>query len=145
MIVGFTNGCFDVFHQGHDHYLRQCKAACNYLIVAVNSDAYCREVKGADRPVWNWRRRMQYVRTLCNAVIPFEGRWEKLVLEIRPDVIFQGEEYRPAEAKDCVLAARRKGWKELGHGFDVMPIIYIPRFGNWSTTSEIERLGVAKA
>jgi D-beta-D-heptose 7-phosphate kinase/D-beta-D-heptose 1-phosphate adenosyltransferase len=144
MKIGFTNGCFDCFHPGHDHYLRACLRECSYLIVALNSDRYCTEVKGAGRPIWTWARRMRFVRTLCSAVIPFEGRWEKLVLEMRPDVVFQGEEYRRQDAIDTRLAFRKIGWKTEGHGFDTIPIVYIPRVPGYSTSAEIERYGLQK-
>jgi len=139
VIIGFTNGCFDVFHPGHEHYLRRCQAQCEYLIVALNSDAYIARVKGAERPIWTWGRRMKFVRTLCNAVIPFEGRWEQLVMEIRPNVVFQGEEYRPKDALEVVLGARKVGWK-YGNGVDVIPIIYIARLPGYSTSAQVMRL-----
>jgi D-beta-D-heptose 7-phosphate kinase/D-beta-D-heptose 1-phosphate adenosyltransferase len=144
MKIGFTNGCFDLFHEGHRHYLRTCREQCDYLIVAVNSDRYCADAKGAGRPIWTWETRMEYVRAVASAVIPFEGRWEKLVLEMRPRVVFQGEEYRPKDALDARLAYRRIGWKTEGHGFDVIPIVYIPRLTGYSTSAEIERLGLQK-
>jgi D-beta-D-heptose 7-phosphate kinase/D-beta-D-heptose 1-phosphate adenosyltransferase len=135
--IGFTNGCFDVFHPGHEYYLRECQRQCDYLIVALNSDRYCREVKGPDRPVWTWARRMRFVRPLANAVVPFEGRWENLVLEMRPHVIFQGAEYRRGDGTDQRLAMRKIGWKTEGHGFDIVPIVYIDRLPGYSTTEQI--------
>jgi D-beta-D-heptose 7-phosphate kinase/D-beta-D-heptose 1-phosphate adenosyltransferase len=142
MKIGFTNGCFDLFHPGHDWYLRQCAKQCDYLIVAVNSDRYCREVKGQGRPLWPWSRRMSFVRTIASAVIPFEGRWQPLVLEIRPQVVFQGEEYRTAGVGGERLAFRKLGWKSQSAPFDVIPIIYIPRLPGYSTSAEIERSGL---
>jgi len=142
VIIGFTNGCFDVFHRGHDHYLRECKRQCDYLIVALNSDRYCREVKGQDRPIWTWGKRMKFVRSIAAAVIPFEGRWDRLALEIRPSVIFQGEEYR--KDGDAWLACRKIGWKTEGHGFDVIPLVYIARVPGYSTSEEIARHGLQK-
>jgi cytidyltransferase-like protein len=143
--IGFTNGCFDVFHPGHDHYLRQCLKGCDYLIVALNSDRYCTEVKGAGRPIWTWGRRMKFVRSIASAVIPFEGRWDKLVLEMRPQVVFQGEEYRPPDGLgEGRLGFRKIGWKTEGHGFDTIPILYIPRLPGYSTSTEIERCGLQR-
>jgi cytidyltransferase-like protein len=146
MRIGFANGCFDVFHPGHEYYLRACQSQCDYLIVAVNSDRYVADVKGSDRPIWTWSRRMRFVRPLCSAVIPFEGRWEKLVLEIRPHVVFQGEEYRPKDAVgESRLAFRKIGWRRTGgEGFDTIPLVYIPRLPGYSTSAEIERCGLQK-
>jgi D-beta-D-heptose 7-phosphate kinase/D-beta-D-heptose 1-phosphate adenosyltransferase len=140
MKIGMTNGCFDLFHDGHHHYLARCKEHCDFLIVALNSDDSVRRLKGAARPRQDWPIRMDgiYETGLVDAVIPFEGRWDKLALEIRPQVIFQGEEYRPKDGCDPVLAMRRLGWKEEGHGFDVVPIIYIERLPGFSTSLQIQ-------
>lgn len=141
MKVGFTNGCFDLFHDGHHHYLASAKLHCDYLIVALNSDASVQRLKGATRPRQEWPVRMEAVMEtgLVDAVIPFEGRWEKLVMEIRPQVVFQGAEYnRGGDAH--VLAVRRTGWKCEAHAMDVIPIIYIERLEGFSTSLQIESL-----
>src|SRR3989338_9673588 len=49
--VVFTNGCFDLVHRGHIRYLEQARALGDFLVVAVNSDASVRQLKGAGRPV----------------------------------------------------------------------------------------------
>lgn len=90
MKIGFANGCFDLFHEGHRHFLTQCRLYCEYLIVAVNTDGYCKRVKGADRPFDPLRTRMLHVRAYSEAVIPFDGQEDPLILEIGPDVIFRG-------------------------------------------------------
>ena len=140
--IGLTNGCFDLFHDGHFHYLARCKEQCDYLIVALNSDASVTRNKGAARPRQDWGTRMAAVMDtgLVDAVIPFEGRWDKLALEIRPGIVFQGSEYRPKDGCDPVLAMRRIDWKREGHGFDVVPIIYIDRLEGHSTSLQIAKL-----
>jgi D-beta-D-heptose 7-phosphate kinase / D-beta-D-heptose 1-phosphate adenosyltransferase len=55
--VGFTNGCFDLLHPGHIELLRRSRATCDRLIVALNSDASIRRLKGETRPVQNERAR----------------------------------------------------------------------------------------
>jgi D-beta-D-heptose 7-phosphate kinase/D-beta-D-heptose 1-phosphate adenosyltransferase len=138
--IGQTNGCFDLFHDGHFHYLARCKEQCDYLIVALNSDESVRRLKGATRPRQEWATRMSAVMDtgLVDAVVPFEGRWEKLALEVRPQVIFQGEEYKRGE--HTVLGIRRVGWKEAAQIFDVIPIIYIERLEGFSTSLQIAAL-----
>jgi cytidyltransferase-like protein len=96
--IGFTNGCFDLFHEGHRHFLRQCAEQCNYLIVAVNSDRYCRAFKGPPRPFRPLMRRISEVRAFLDrltdsAVIPFEGREARLLSELRPDILFKGGDH----------------------------------------------------
>src|SRR3569623_2470097 len=49
--VGFTNGCFDILHPGHVKVLPAARAACDRLVVGLNSDASVRRLKGADRPL----------------------------------------------------------------------------------------------
>lgn len=133
MKIGFTNGCFDVFHPGHDHFLRQCRKQCEYLIVALNSDRYCATVKGPGRPVWSWGRRMKFVRTLASAVIPFEGEELHLIREINPAFVFRGGEYFGRDRLPSQL-----------HGYGIR-IEYIDRLPGYSTSAEIERCGLQKA
>lgn len=145
MKIGLTNGCFDLFHQGHFHFLARAKEHCDYLIVALNSDASVQRQKGITRPRQAWPLRFEAVMEtgLIDAVIPFEGRWDVLALEIRPAVVFQGEEYRPKDSLPGVagsLCMRKIGWKTEGHGFDVVPIIYIERLPGYSTSLQIDAL-----
>jgi cytidyltransferase-like protein len=49
--TGFTNGCFDLIHPGHVHLLAQARAACDRLVVALNTDASVRRLKGPERPI----------------------------------------------------------------------------------------------
>src|SRR5262249_2640760 len=51
--VGFTNGCFDLLHPGHLHLIAQARAACDRLVVGLNSDASVRRIKGNGRPLQN--------------------------------------------------------------------------------------------
>jgi D-beta-D-heptose 7-phosphate kinase / D-beta-D-heptose 1-phosphate adenosyltransferase len=135
MKVGFANGCFDLFHDGHRHLLLEARRHCSYLIVAVNTDEYCRRVKGAGRPIEPLETRMLHVRTLAEAVIPFTGREERLIMEIRPDVCFKGSDHSPDQK---AYAQRSPGWKE-GSPLWTCPVIHIPRLPGWSTTGLIEQ------
>lgn len=141
MRIGFANGCWDLLHEGHRHFLTECRLHCNYLIVAVNSDAYCRRVKGADRPYDPLERRMLHVRAFAEAVIPFEGREEKLLMEIRPDVIFKGSDHSPELSH---YAARVPGWKEADKPWWIAPVVHIGRHGEFSTTLAAQGREVAR-
>ena len=72
--VGFTNGCFDLLHPGHLSVLRQARAACDFLIVAINSDASVKRLKGLQRPVQNQAARADILSALdmVDMVIVFE-------------------------------------------------------------------------
>lgn len=142
--MGLTNGCFDLFHEGHFHYLARCKEGCDYLIVALNSDASVTRNKGPARPRQAWSVRMEAVMEtgLVDAVIPFEGRWELLAQEIRPQVIFQGSEYRRGLKLDESLCIRKVGWRREAAppDWDVIPIRFIDRLAGYSTSLQIEKL-----
>lgn len=96
MRVGLTTGCFDALHSGHRHLLREASRQCDYLIVAVNTDDYCRRVKGPMRPVCSLENRLwsiiAYGETAGGhiAAIPFDGNDSLLASIIKPDVIFRG-------------------------------------------------------
>ena len=51
--VGFANGCFDLIHPGHVRLLSEARAACDRLIVALNTDASVKRLKGPTRPLQN--------------------------------------------------------------------------------------------
>lgn len=144
MKIGFANGCFDLFHEGHRHFLQACRSQCDYLVVAVNSDAYCRRVKGSDRPYEPLAKRMIHVRSIAEAVMPFEGREENLIMEIRPDVVFKGEDHRGQQE---FYIARALGWKDRSpaDAWWRAPIVYIGRLEGFSTTLEARAKGLDHA
>jgi len=69
-----TNGCFDILHPGHVKVLTAARAACDRLIVGLNSDASVRRLKGADRPVQDERARAEVLAALeaVDLVVIFE-------------------------------------------------------------------------
>jgi D-beta-D-heptose 7-phosphate kinase/D-beta-D-heptose 1-phosphate adenosyltransferase len=95
--VGFTNGCFDLLHPGHVHLLRQARAACDRLVVGLNSDASVRRLKGANRPVQGEAARAAVLASLADidAVVVFEEDTPEALLRLlRPDVLVKGADYR---------------------------------------------------
>ncbi len=94
--VGFTNGCFDLLHPGHVSLLSQAKAACDRLIVGLNSDASVKRLKGDDRPVQNEIARSTVLASLefVDAVVLFsEDTPIKLIKAIKPDALIKGADY----------------------------------------------------
>lgn len=132
MKIVFTNGCFDLFHQGHHALLRAAKRHGDWLIVAVNTDQSVRELKGTDRPYQNLGIRMHSVsrHPEVDAVIPFDGDPLPLVLSIRPHVIVKGGDYAP----DQIIGARET--EERGG-----KVVIIQRLTGFSTTSRARELG----
>ena len=105
-----TNGCFDILHPGHVKYLEQAKALGDRLIVAVNDDDSIRRLKGEMRPINPLAVRMQMLRALISVdwVVPFsEDTPERLICNVRPDILVKGGDYRSDEiaGSSCVQAA----------------------------------------
>ena len=92
MKIGLCTGCFDRFHAGHGYFLQEAALRCDHLIVAVNTDASVRKLKGDSRPFEKLWDRLERVSGLSwvDAAIPFNGNDEMLALLIKPDVIFRG-------------------------------------------------------
>src|SRR3954470_2443547 len=63
--VVFTNGCFDLLHPGHVHYLAEARALGDALIVALNSDGSVRRLKGEGRPILNETERAEVMAALA--------------------------------------------------------------------------------
>lgn len=96
-IIGFTNGCFDLLHPGHLSSLRQARAACDYLIVAINADSSVRRIKGPARPVQDEHTRADILASLemVDCVLVFDTDTPMPLLEaLRPDVLIKGGQYK---------------------------------------------------
>ena len=94
--IGFTNGCFDLLHPGHISLLRQARAECDRLIVALNSDQSVRRLKGSDRPVNSQMSRATVLASLTDvdAVTIFdEDTPLSLIQSVRPDILVKGADY----------------------------------------------------
>jgi D-beta-D-heptose 7-phosphate kinase / D-beta-D-heptose 1-phosphate adenosyltransferase len=94
--VGFTNGCFDILHPGHVKVLTAARAACDRLIVGLNSDASVKRLKGEGRPVQAERARAEVLAALeaVDLVVIFdEDTPLKLIEAIKPSVLVKGGDY----------------------------------------------------
>ena len=94
--ITLANGNFDLLHVGHVRYLRGAKALGGKLVVAINSDASVRALKGEGRPVMPEKERAEIVAALCDvdAVVIFpELDVRALIREIRPDIQAKGTDY----------------------------------------------------
>ncbi len=93
----FTNGCFDMLHVGHVNYLSEAAAEGDILVVAVNSDASVRRLKGPDRPVIKEADRAAMLAALAcvSHVLIFEDDTPlELLHRLRPEVLVKGGTYR---------------------------------------------------
>ena len=94
--IGFTNGCFDLLHPGHVSLMRQAKAACDRLIVGLNSDASIARLKGPTRPVQSEASRASVLASLesVDGITIFgEDTPQQLIELIRPDILVKGADY----------------------------------------------------
>lgn len=94
--IGFTNGCFDLLHPGHVSLVAQARAACDRLIVGLNSDDSVRRLKGPSRPVQSEAARAAVLASLQNVdlvVIFDEDTPLDLISALRPDVLVKGADY----------------------------------------------------
>ncbi|WP_295389024.1 bifunctional D-glycero-beta-D-manno-heptose-7-phosphate kinase/D-glycero-beta-D-manno-heptose 1-phosphate adenylyltransferase HldE [uncultured Thiodictyon sp.] len=130
--IVMTNGCFDILHAGHVHYLEQARGLGDRLVVAVNSDASVTALKGPSRPVNRLEHRMAVLAALKSVdwVVPFtEETPERLYCRLLPDVIVKGGDYAPQDIAGgpCVTA----------NGGQVVVLDFL---AGVSTTDTIQRL-----
>ena len=91
-VIAFTNGCFDILHDGHVSYLEKAKKSGRILIVAVNSDASVRAIKGAKRPIVSQKERAHVLAAL--ACVDFvtifnEPTPIKVIETLKPTIAFK--------------------------------------------------------
>lgn len=108
--VGMTNGCFDLLHSGHLSLIREAKAQCDRLIVAVNTDAAVRALKGPNRPVHDEDTRTTILSALrdVDAVVLFDDPSVfSTIKALMPDVLVKGGDYTVDQVvgADIVMAA----------------------------------------
>jgi len=110
--VVMTNGVFDILHAGHVSYLANARKLGDRLIVAVNSDASTRRLKGETRPVNPLENRMIVLGALdaVDWVVGFEEDTpQRLIANVLPDLLVKGGDYKPEE-----IAGSKEVWANGG-------------------------------
>jgi D-beta-D-heptose 7-phosphate kinase/D-beta-D-heptose 1-phosphate adenosyltransferase len=113
--IGFTNGCFDLLHVGHAALFDFALDHCDRLIVAINSDASVRKLKGRNRPVNMAYDRAALVGSLTavDATVIFnEDTPLKLITLLEPDVLIKGGDYKMSDIVGADFV-KSKGGKVL--------------------------------
>ncbi len=134
--VGFTNGCFDILHRGHVSYLGAARAACDRLIVGVNSDGSVRALKGEGRPVNDLESRALVLGGLASIdlVVPFDAATPiELIAAVGPDLLMKGADYEGKELVGSDIVEARGGEVRL-----------IPLVEGYSTTLAVSRMKAVK-
>lgn len=130
--VGFTNGVFDLLHLGHLRTFKFARQHCNKLVVAINSDASVKRLKGDSRPIQSDEVRAEVLANLqqVDLVVVFnEDTPIEVIKACVPDLLVKGGDYC---AEDVV------GYDVVtGHGGRVM---IVPTLNGYSTTSTIGKM-----
>jgi len=98
--VVLTNGCFDILHSGHIYTLKEAKKFGDILVVALNTDASIKRLKGPSRPIndIDERSAMMAAIGVVDFVVSFDQDTPQLLLEyLRPDVLVKGGDYKAHE------------------------------------------------
>ncbi len=130
--VVMTNGCFDLIHPGHVRYLNQARSHGDLLLVALNSDATVRHLKGAGRPILSEEDRCEMVAALecVDLVTVFQEETPaRLIQDLLPDVLVKGGDW----PLDQIVG---RAEVEAAGG----EVISIPFEEGYSTTSLIEQI-----
>lgn len=128
----FTNGCFDILHEGHVSYLEEARKEGDYLVIGLNSDASIRAIKGPERPVNSETSRARLLAALgCvdHVVVFGEETPHRLITELVPDVLVKGDDW----PVDQIVGAK----EVLAAGGEVKTIKFV---GEFSTTGLIEKI-----
>ena len=130
--IVFTNGCFDILHVGHARYLKEAKKTGDVLVLALNSDASVRAIKGETRPLIPEEERAYMVAsleavdyvTIFSETTPLE-----LINYLMPDVLVKGGDW----AEEQVVG--RESIRKWGG-----KVVIIPEIKGASTTNIVEKI-----
>lgn len=98
--IVFTNGCFDILHFGHIHYLAQARDLGDRLVIGLNSAASVRRLKGPSRPINDEATRSHLLAALevVDAIVFFDTDTPlDLIKQVLPDVLVKGGDWQPEQ------------------------------------------------
>ena len=134
MKLVLTNGCFDLLHTGHVRYLEEARGCGDALIVAVNSDASVRELKGTDRPLNGELDRAEVLAALrcVDHVTIFTGkRVTDVIRLLRPAIYAKGGDY----TLETLDSGERAALEETGVEISLLQLV-----PGRSTTGILEKM-----
>jgi rfaE bifunctional protein nucleotidyltransferase chain/domain len=129
-----TNGCFDLLHVGHVHYLQAARALGDLLAVGLNSDRSVRELKGKGRPITAERDRAEILAALqCVDLVTIfpEMRATQFIAASHPAIYVKGGDYSP----ETLDEQERALLKDIG-----AEIRFIPFEAGYSTSRLLEKI-----
>jgi D-beta-D-heptose 7-phosphate kinase/D-beta-D-heptose 1-phosphate adenosyltransferase len=130
--VVFTNGCFDLLHGGHVRLFREAKRRGDVLVVALNTDASVRKLKGPSRPIFPLKERLEVLAAVAD--IDYltwfsEDTPRTIIAALLPDVLVKGGDWTP---DDVVGKAEVEGAGGR--------VVIVPYLKGRSSTSIIDRI-----
>lgn len=134
--VVFTNGCFDIIHAGHVHYLSQAKALGDVLIIGLNSDDSVKRIKGSQRPINDQQARATVLSAFAcidYIVIFVEDTPYNLINHIKPDVLVKGGDWQPDEIVGADIVR--------SYGGEIKSLDFIPTRSTSDIINKIKELG----
>jgi D-beta-D-heptose 7-phosphate kinase/D-beta-D-heptose 1-phosphate adenosyltransferase len=135
--VGFTNGCFDIVHYGHVHYLNEASKKCDRLVLGINTDVSVHILKGPDRPVNDQNARAAVMAGLSSIdMVVFFGAEKEgedntpcnLIEALKPDIFMKGGDYTIDQLPEAKVVQSYRGQVEI-----------MPLYEGYSTTNIIEK------
>lgn len=130
--VVFTNGCFDIIHPGHLDLLERARRLGTKLIVGINSDSSVRAIKGAPRPFLSQDDRalmLKSLRSVDEVCVFYEPTPEKLIKELRPDVLVKGGDWQTDEIIGADFVEKNGG-----------EVFSLPLKDGYSTSAIVEKI-----
>jgi D-glycero-beta-D-manno-heptose 1-phosphate adenylyltransferase len=135
--VVVTNGCFDLLHPGHVDYLNRSRNLGDALLVAINSDASLRRLKGPERPIFPEDHRTLMLGSLAavDVVLVFDTPdCVELLRQLRPDTYVKGGDY----TADTINQAERAALAEVGARLAFLP--FLPGYSSSALLARLRRL-----
>jgi len=130
--VVFTNGCFDILHSGHVYLFREAKKRGDVFMVAVNDDASVKKIKGASRPIFPLKERLEVLEAIeeIDYLTSFsEETPQKIIALLVPDVLVKGGDWKPEEVVGKAEVERAGG-----------KVVIIPYLKGQSSSEIIDRI-----
>ncbi|MCG8515993.1 MAG: D-glycero-beta-D-manno-heptose 1-phosphate adenylyltransferase [Halanaerobiales bacterium] len=114
--IVFTNGCFDILHVGHVHYLTAAKKRGDILVIGLNSDRSVKGLKGDKRPLIDETARAEVLSSL--EVVDYisifnESTANQIIADLQPDIYVKGGDYQIGNLPEVSTVASYGGEVQL--------------------------------
>jgi D-beta-D-heptose 7-phosphate kinase/D-beta-D-heptose 1-phosphate adenosyltransferase len=139
----FTNGCFDLLHLGHVHYLQDARALGDFLVLGLNGDESVAFLKGPGRPLVPAHERAEILAALAcvDYVVIFPEKTANAIIELlRPAIYVKGGDYAGAQASEPDFSRLPEAPSVLAYGGIIRLIPYLPGHSTTELIAAIKQL-----